>query len=53
MTDQLMRLAAFAALAAFLGILVYWVPRIDLTAVILLTLALAAYDLFLSGNRHR
>ena len=34
-TDQLMRLAAFAALVGFLGILVYWVPRIDLTAVIL------------------
>jgi hypothetical protein len=48
-----MRLTAFAALAAFLGILVYWVPRIDLTAVILFTLALAGYDLFLSGNRRR
>ena len=53
MTDQLMRLAAFAALAAFLGILVYWVPRIDLTAVILVTLALAAYDLFFSGRGRR
>ena len=53
MTDQLMRLAAFAALAAFLGILVYWVPRIDLTAVILVTLALAGYDLFFSGNGRR
>jgi hypothetical protein len=52
-TDQLMRLAAFTALVAFLGILVYWVPRIDLTAVILVTLALAGYDLFLSGNAHR
>lgn len=53
MTDQLMRLTAFAALAAFLGVLVYWVPRIDLTAVILLTLGLAGYDLFLSGKGYR
>ena len=53
MTDQLMRLAAFAALAAFLGILLYWVPRIDLGAVILVTLALAGYDLFLSGSGRR
>jgi hypothetical protein len=52
-TDQLMRLAAFAALVAFLGILVYWVPRIDLTAVILVTLALAAYDLFRAGSNRR
>ena len=53
MTDQLMRLTAFAALAAFLGVLVYWVPRIDLTAVILLTLALAGYDLFFAGSNRR
>ena len=53
MTDQLMRATAFAVLVGFLGILVYWVPRIDLGAVVLLTLALAAYDLFLSGSRHR
>ena len=49
-TDQLMRAVAFAALVGFLGVLVYWVPRIDLTAVILVTLALAAYDLFLAGS---
>ena len=53
MTDQLMRAAAFAALVGFLGILVYWVPRIDLTAVILLTVALGAYDLFFAGSRRR
>jgi len=51
MTDQLLRAAAFAALLGFLGILVYWVPRIDLAAVVLATLALAAYDLFLAGDR--
>lgn len=53
MTDQLMRAAAFAALVGFLGILLYWVPRIDLAAVILLTLALAGYDLFLTGRDRR
>ena len=53
MTDQLMRAAAFATLVGFLGILVFWVPRIDLTAVILVTLGLAAYDLFRPGQGHR
>jgi hypothetical protein len=53
MTDQLMRAAAFAALVGFLGVLVYWVPRMDLTAVILVTVGLAAYDLFLAGSRRR
>lgn len=53
MIDQLMRAAAFAALVGFLGILIYWVPRIDLAAVSLLTLALAGYDLFLTGRGRR
>ena len=53
MTDQLMRAAAFAALVGFLGVLVYWVPRIDLTGVILVTLGLAAYDLFRPGHGRR
>jgi hypothetical protein len=52
-TDQLMRAAAFAALVGFLGVLVFWVPRIDLTGVILVTLALAAYDLFRPGHGRR
>ncbi len=53
MTDQLMRAAAFAALVGFLGVLVVWVPRVDLTAVILVTLALAGYDLFRPGQGRR
>lgn len=53
MIDQVLRAAAFAALVGFLGILVYWVPRVDLAAVILLTLALAAYDLFFASGRRR
>jgi hypothetical protein len=51
MTDALMRLAAFAALIAFLGILIWYVPRLDLGAVALVTLALAGYDLFVVGKR--
>ena len=46
MTDRPMRVFAFAALAIFLGILVYRVPRLDLGAVVLVTLLFAGYDLF-------
>jgi hypothetical protein len=42
-----MRLLAFAVLVAFLGILVWFVPRLDLGAVIAVVLLLAAYDLFI------
>jgi hypothetical protein len=51
MTDALMRLAAFAALIAFLGILIWYVPRLDLGAVALVTLVLAGYDLFVVAKR--
>ena len=53
MTDLVMRLLAFAVLAAFLGILVWHVPRLDLGAVVLVTLAFAGYDFFFSGFRRR
>jgi hypothetical protein len=46
MTDLSMRLIAYAVLVAFLGILVWYVPRVDLGAVVLVTLALAGYDFF-------
>ncbi|SIO06994.1 hypothetical protein [Vannielia litorea] len=39
---------AFAVFTAFVGVLAYSVPSPDLVAVILLTLALLAYD-FLSS----
>jgi hypothetical protein len=51
MTDAVMRLAAFALLVAFLGVLIWYVPRLDLGAVLLVTLALAGYDLFAPGRR--
>ena len=52
MTDRLMALFAYAALALFLGILVWHVPRLDLAAVCLVTLLFAGFD-FLGGARRR
>jgi hypothetical protein len=49
MTDRLMSLFAFGLLVGFLGILVWFVPRLDLAAVCLVTLAFAAYDFFAFG----
>lgn len=43
--DRLMQICAFALLTGFLGILVYSVPRWDLGAVVLVTLAFAAWDI--------
>jgi hypothetical protein len=51
MSDALMRLAAFGLLVAFLGILIWYVPRLDLGAVVAVTLALAGYDLFVVAKR--
>ncbi|MCC2113115.1 MAG: hypothetical protein KDJ16_13860 [Hyphomicrobiales bacterium] len=44
MRDKIIAIAAFAILAGFLAILVIEVPRVDLGAVVLLTLVLAGYD---------
>ena len=51
MMDRLMALLALVTLAAFLGILVWKVPRIDLFAVIAITLVLATWDFI--GNAWR
>jgi hypothetical protein len=48
MTDKLLALLAFGVLAAFLGILVWKVPRFDLGAVVLITLLFVGYDFFLA-----
>lgn len=37
---------AFLVLASFLGVLVVWVPRIDLLAVVAVTLGLVVVDFF-------
>lgn len=52
MSDKIIAFVAFAILVGFLGILIVEVPRIDLGAVILLTVVLAGYD-FLRTFRER
>lgn len=46
MTDRLMSILAFGLLLAFLGILISYVPRLDLGIVIGATLLLVAWDFF-------
>ena len=53
MTDWLLAVFAFAALALFLGILVWSVPRLDLGIVVAVTLGLVAVDFFLAGGGKR
>lgn len=50
MTDRLMAFFAFATLTGFLGILVWFVPRLDLGIAVFLTLALVAWDFFGKKN---
>lgn len=50
--NKLMAIAAYIVLVAFLSILVIHVPRLDLIAVIGITLALAGWDLY-SGLKRR
>lgn len=51
--NNILALIAFATLLAFLGILLWSVPRLDLFAVVGVTIALAGWDLYqsLKGNR--
>jgi hypothetical protein len=44
MLDRLMAILALAVLAAFLGILIWYVPRASLVGVVLVTYALVLYD---------
>ena len=48
LSDRLMGFLAFAVLAGFLGILIWYVPRLDLGTVIVLTLLFVAWDFFRS-----
>jgi len=47
MINRLFALMAFACLLAFFGVLIAWVPHVDLVAVVLIGLGLAAYDMWL------
>lgn len=49
--NRLTALVAFATLAGFLGILAFDVPSPDLIVVILITVALVAYDFLTSSGR--
>jgi len=51
--NNILALFAFATFIAFLGILVWSVPRLDLIGVVGLTVALAGWDLLqnLRGKR--
>jgi endonuclease/exonuclease/phosphatase (EEP) superfamily protein YafD len=44
---RLMLFIAYAVLVVFLGVLVWYVPRFDLAAVVAVVLAIAAYDLLI------
>lgn len=46
MSDRLMQVAAFLVVAAFLGIVLYHVPRLDLGVAIAITLVAIGYDFF-------
>jgi hypothetical protein len=51
MLDRTFSLVALAVLAAFLGILLWKVPRLDLAAVIGATFLLVAYDFLVFSRR--
>ena len=50
MTDRILSILAFAVLCGFLGILIWFVPRLDLGIVVLLTLLFVAYDFFIHNR---
>lgn len=45
-TDRLFALFALILFAGFCGVILYFVPRVDLTIVMLLCFALAGYDIW-------
>jgi uncharacterized membrane protein YfcA len=51
MTDRLMALLVFVAVAGFLGVLIAKVPRLDLALILGATMLLLFYDFFLSPTR--
>ncbi|ASJ76388.1 hypothetical protein [Granulosicoccus antarcticus] len=53
MTDKIMALLALAVLIAYLGILFFYVPRVDLGVVIGATLLLVGYDFLFHDRRLR
>lgn len=50
MINRLVVALSFALFLGFLGILLWFVPRLDLGAVILVTVLLTGYDLYQSAG---
>ncbi len=46
MRDRALSILAFLVLVAFIGVLIWKLPRLDLGLVSAVTVGLAAYDLF-------
>ncbi|MGF1643032.1 MAG: hypothetical protein ACFCUJ_05265 [Thiotrichales bacterium] len=44
MTEMIMAIAALASVLAFLGVVAWWVPHLDLIIVIAFVSLLASYD---------
>ncbi|MGF1546258.1 MAG: hypothetical protein ACFCUG_02895 [Thiotrichales bacterium] len=53
MSDLIMAILALATLAAFLGVVAWWVPHLDLIIVITIVLLLAAFDFWRSFREMR
>lgn len=51
MLDRIFALLALAVLVAFLAIIVIWVPRVDLAAVIVITIVMAGYDMAFKAHQ--
>ena len=53
MTEKALAALSFLCLVAFLGVVVWFVPEVDLAIVTLGVLALAFYDFYISAFRNR
>ena len=51
MSDRILALFAFLVLCGFLGILLWEVPRLDLTILVAVTVGLAGFDIFFYKGR--
>ncbi|PWV97619.1 hypothetical protein DFR52_106142 [Hoeflea marina] len=51
--ERILTLIAFVVLCGFLGVLIYKLPRLDLGIVVVTTLVMAFYDLFIHKRRAR
>ncbi|MCY0147998.1 hypothetical protein OEG84_09815 [Hoeflea sp. G2-23] len=45
--ERILTIIAFIVLCGFLGVLVFKLPRLDLGAIVAITVAMAFYDLFI------